>query len=227
VKEAFEQLVRERGGNVTLLEGYGLTEAVTAIMGTPLDAYREGSVGVPFPDMRAKICRPGTDQELPAGEDGEICVSGPPVMLGYLDDAEATGNALRVHADGRVWLHTEDIGRMDEDGFFYFTARLKRMIKSSGFNVYPAQVEAVLCEHAAVVSACVVGVPDEAQGQRVKAFVVAEGSCDPGPRLAAELIDFCRGRLIKWSCPREVEFRTKLPLTRLGKVDYAALERPR
>ncbi len=224
VKDAFEQLVRERGGNVTLLEGYGLTEAVTAVIGTPLHAYREGSVGVPFPDMRAKICRPGTDQEMPAGEEGEICVSGPAVMLGYLDDAEATAHALRVHADGRVWLHTEDLGRMDEDGFFYFTARLKRMIKSSGFNVYPAQVEAALCEHPAVVSACVVGVPDVAQGQRVKAFVVTEGTGDPGP-LAAELIDFCRARLIKWSCPREVEFRTELPVTRLGKIDYTALER--
>ena len=93
-------------------------------------------------------------------------------MLGYLDDPEATAATLRVHADGRTWLHTGDIGRMDEDGFLYFASRLKRMIKSSGFNVYPAQVEAVLCEHPAVADACVVGVPEEAQGERIKAFVV-------------------------------------------------------
>jgi long-chain acyl-CoA synthetase len=225
VKDDFEQLVRVGGGNVTLLEGYGLTEAVTAIMGTPLHAYREGSVGVPFPDMRAKICRPATDEELPPGEEGEICVSGPAVMLGYLDDPDATARALRVHGDDRIWLHTEDLGRMDEDGFFYFSARIKRMIKSSGFNVYPAQVEAVLCEHPDVAGACVVGVPDAGQGQRVKAFVVVRGSRDPGPELAGELIDFCRERLIKWSCPRDVEFRDRLPLTRVGKVDYVALER--
>jgi long-chain acyl-CoA synthetase len=225
VKEGFEQLIRERGGNLTLLEGYGLTEAVTAIMGTPLHAYREGSVGVPFPDMDAKICRPGTDLELPPGEEGEICVSGPPVMIGYLDNPEATGNALRVHRDGRTWLHTEDLGRTDEDGFFYFTARLKRMIKSSGFNVYPAEVEAVLCQHSAVESVCVVGVPDQAQGQRVKAFIVLDDDYKASPELAAELIDFCRARLIKWSCPRDVAFRRDLPQTRLGKVDYVALER--
>jgi long-chain acyl-CoA synthetase len=225
VKEGFERLVRERGGSVTLLEGYGLTEAVTAIMGTPLHRYREGSIGVPFPDTLAKICRPGTDLELPTGQEGEICVSGPAVMLGYLDDAEATGKALKVHRDGRVWLHTDDLGKMDGEGFFYFTARLKRMIKSSGFNVYPAQVEAVLCQHPAVAAACVVGVPDEAQGQRVKAFVVVEDSYLATPELASELIDFCRARLIKWSCPRDVEFRLDLPQTRLGKIDYVALER--
>ena len=126
--------------------------------------------------MLATICEPGTTRSLPPGEDGEICISGPAVMLGYLDDPEATAEALATHADGRTWLHTGDIGRMDEDGFFYFASRLKRMIKSSGFNVYPAQVEAVLCEHPAVAEACVVGVPDAAQGERVKAFVVAEGS---------------------------------------------------
>jgi len=156
VKERFEGLVASRGGNVKLLEGYGLTEAVTAIMATPRHEYREGSAGVPFPDVLAKICRAGTDEELPPGEEGEICVSGPPVMMGYLDDPVATAETLRRHADGKTWLHTGDIGRMDEDGFFYFTSRLKRMIKSSGFNVYPAQVEAVLYEHPAVAEACVV-----------------------------------------------------------------------
>jgi long-chain acyl-CoA synthetase len=220
VKERFERLVRDRGGKVRLLEGYGLTEAVTAVMGTPLGHYREGSVGVPFPDMLAKICRIESNEEVGADEDGEICLSGPAVMLGYLDDPEATAASLHVHDDGRVWLHTGDIGRRDEDGFFYFTSRLKRMIKSSGFNVYPAQVEAVLVEHPAVAEACVVGIPDEAQGERVKAFVVLKEGADPGED---ELIRYCRERLIKWSCPRDVAFRTELPKTRLGKIDFAAL----
>ena len=222
VKEGFEELVRGRGGNVRLLEGYGLTEAVTAVMGTPLDQYREGSVGVPFPDMLATICRIESDEELGPDEEGEICLAGPPVMLGYLDDPEATAASLHEHEDGRIWLHTGDIGRRDADGFFYFTSRLKRMIKSSGFNVYPAQVEGVLVEHPAVAEACVVGIPDQAQGERVKAFVVLEGGASAD---SAELIAYCRERLIKWSCPREVVFRDVLPKTRVGKIDFTALVR--
>ncbi len=223
VRDGFERLVAERGGNVRLLEGYGLTEAVTAVLCTPLGAPRQGTIGIPFPDTLAKICAPGTDLELALGEEGEICISSPAVMLGYLDDPDATAEALKAHRDGRTWLHTGDLGRMDEDGFFTFGCRLKRMIKSSGFNVYPAQVEAVLDGHAAVRESCVVGVPDEKQGERVKAYVVASDHAAPGDALAAELIEYCRERLIKWSCPREVEFRTELPLTRLGKVDFRAL----
>jgi long-chain acyl-CoA synthetase len=223
VKERFEQLVASRGGNVRLLEGYGLTEAVTGIMATPLTEYREGSIGIPFPDFDAKICRPGTIAEMPIGEEGEICLSGPAVMLGYLDDAEATAQALQVHADGRTWLHTGDIGRRDADGFFYFVVRAKRMIKSSGFNVYPAQVEAVLYQHPLVADACVIGVPDEAQVERVKAVVVLKDAAHESDATAGALIEFCRERLIKWSCPREIEFRRELPKTRVGKVDFKVL----
>jgi long-chain acyl-CoA synthetase len=223
VRERFEQLVSERGGTVRLLEGYGLTEAVTAIMGMPLHEHRPGSIGVPFPDTLAAICEPASTDELPPGEEGEICISGPAVMLGYLDNAEATAASLKVHGDGLTWLHTGDIGKRDEDGFFYFVSRLKRMIKSSGYNVYPAQVEAVLYEHAAVGEVCVVGIPDEAQGERVKAFVVPSESAQASPELADELIAFCRERLIKWSCPREVAFRAELPRTRVGKIDFVAL----
>jgi len=223
VKERFEKLVFERGGRVKLLEGYGLTEAVTAIMAMPLDEYREGSIGIPFPDMLAKICRAGTEQELPPGEEGEICIAGPAVMQGYLDDAEATRETLRVHADGRTWLHTGDLGKMDADGFFYFTVRLKRMIKSSGFNVYPAQVEAVLYRHPLVAEACVAGVPDPAQVERVHAFVVLKDAALANADTERALIEHCRAQLIKWSCPRQIEFCAELPKTRVGKVDYRTL----
>ena len=223
VKERFEALVAARGGSARLLEGYGLTEAVTGIMATPLGEYREGSIGVPFPDMLAKICEVGGTRELPHGEEGEICVSGPAVMQGYLDDAEATAQALRRHADGRTWLHTGDLGRRDADGFFYFTCRLKRLIKSSGFNVHPAQVEEVLYAHPAVQEACVIGVPDPHQVERVKAFVVPKPPAVAGKDLESELIEHCRTHLLKWSCPREVEFREKLPVTRIGKIDFRAL----
>ncbi len=227
VKERFEKLVAERGGNVKLLEGYGLTEAVTAIMATPLDEYREGSIGIPFPDMLAQICRVGTEQALPPGEEGEICVCGPAVMLGYLDDPEATRETLRVHADGRTWLHTGDLGRMDADGFFYFTVRLKRMIKSSGFNVYPAQVEAVLYQHPLVAEACVAGMPDPAQVERVQAFVVLKDAAQANAETERALIEHCRAQLIKWSCPRQIEFCAELPKTRVGKIDYKLLVQQR
>jgi long-chain acyl-CoA synthetase len=224
VKERFEAVVKKQGGTVELLEGYGLTEAVTGIMVTPLNGYREGSVGVPYPDMLAKVVKIGTHEEAPPGEEGELCVSGPAVMLGYLDQPEETAKVLQKHEDGRIWLHTGDIFTMDEDGYFYFKLRLKRMIKSSGMNVYPAQVEAVLYKHPDVQAACVIGIPDEAQVERVKAYVVLKDKAKAGPEEAKVLIDHCRGNLIKWSCPREVEFRDALPLTRVGKIAYTVLE---
>ena len=225
VKEAFEARIARGGGHVRLLEGYGLTESVTGIMASPLAEYREGSIGVPLPDMLAKIVAPGTTRQVAVGDEGEICISGPAVMLGYLDDPQATAETLKVHDDGRTWLHTGDLGRMDADGFFYFTVRLKRMIKSSGFNVYPAQVEAVLREHQEVADACVIGVPDPQQIERVHACVVARDPARANPQLARALIAHCRERMLKWSCPREVEFVRELPLTRVGKVDYRELVR--
>ena len=223
VKERFEKLVMARGGHVQLLEGYGLTEAVSGIMAMPVGEYRDGSIGVPLPDMRACICRIGSTEELPAGEEGEICIAGPAVMIGYLDEPAATREALQVHADGCIWLHTGDLGRMDDDGFFYFSARLKRMIKSSGFNVYPAQVEAVLYQSPLVEDACVIGVPDPEQVEREKAVVVLKDPTMAGAETEQALIDTCRARLIKWSCPREIEFRRELPKTRIGKIDYKVL----
>lgn len=223
VKERFEKVVKAGGGSVRLLEGYGLTEAVTAIMATPLDEYREGSVGVPFPDMLAKTVDPQTGRDLPPGEEGEICVHGPAVMMGYLDRPDETAETLRTHSDGRVWLHTGDIGSRDDDGFFYFSLRLKRMIKSSGMNVYPAQVEEVLYSHPAVAEACVIGLPDQAQVERVKAFVVLRDKTAASDEMVAGLIAHCRKSLIKWSCPREVEFRDELPLTLVGKVAFNKL----
>jgi long-chain acyl-CoA synthetase len=225
VKERFEAVVKERGGNVQLLEGYGLTEAVTAIMATPLGQYREGSVGLPFPDMLAKIVPVGTTDEAPVGQEGEICISGPAVMLGYLDQPEETAQTLRRHPDGRIWLHTGDIGTMDADGFFYFKLRQKRMIKSSGMNVYPAQVEDVLYRHPDVLSACVIGVPDEKQVQRVKGFVVLKDKTKAGPEMEKALIAHCQEHLIRWSCPREIEFRDILPCTLVGKVAFNTLEK--
>jgi len=193
-------------------------------MAMPLDEYREGSIGLPFPDMSAMICAPDSEQEVPIGTEGEICVAGPAVMLGYLDDPEATSHALRRHADGRLWLHTGDIGRQDADGFFYFSVRLKRMIKSSGFNVYPAQVEAVLLRHPMVAEVCVIGVPDSEQIERVVAWVVPAEVSDSDDVRAQALIAYCREHMLKWCCPREIRFCSSLPRTRIGKIDYRSLQ---
>lgn len=225
VKAEFETLVKQRGGSVKLLEGYGLTEAVTAIMAMPMEVYREKSIGIPFPDMDAKIVVTGTTRTAAVGEDGELCVAGPAVMKGYLGRPEETVEALQVHGDGRTWLHTGDIAAMDEDGFFYFRLRRKRLIKSSGMNVYPVQVEELLYRHPKVAQVCVIGVPDPVQVSRVKAFVVkADGVGDGDALLEKELIDYCRKTLIKWSCPRSVEFRAELPTTLVGKVAFKTLE---
>jgi long-chain acyl-CoA synthetase len=225
VKERFEEMVKKQGGNIQLLEGYGLTEAVTAIMAMPLGHYREGSIGVPLPDMLAKIVTLGTTDEAPLGEEGEICISGPAVMMGYLDHPQETADTLKKHADGRIWLHTGDIGTMDKDGFFYFKLRQKRMIKSSGMNVYPAQVEDLLYKHPKVRDACVIGVPDEAQVQVVKGFVVLKNPGEASPETEKELITYCREHLIKWSCPRTIEFKDDLPKTLVGKIAFNVLEK--
>ena len=225
VKEKFETIVQNQGGNVKLLEGYGLTEAVTAIMAMPLGNYREKSVGIPFPDMDAKIVIPDTLETAPCGEDGELCLSGPAVMKGYLNQKEETAKTLRIHGDGKTWLHTGDIACQDDEGFFYFKLRQKRMIKSSGMNVYPAQVEEHLYQHPKVAEACVIGIPDPDQVERVKAFVVkAPGVKTPNDELEEELIHHCQSHLIKWSCPRSVEFRPELPTTLVGKIAFKKLE---
>jgi long-chain acyl-CoA synthetase len=224
VKEQFEQIVRRQGGDVQMREGYGLTEAVTGIMAMPMTEYREGSVGIVFPDMLVKIVKQDTMEEAPVGDVGEICLHGPAVMLGYLEMPEETAETLKTHPDGKVWLHTGDLATMDADGFVYFKLRLKRMIKSSGMNVYPAQVEDALYQHEAVSECCVIGVPDEIQVERVKAFVVLKDQGKEGPEMEQALIRHSREHLIKWSCPREIEFRRSLPKTLVGKVAFNSLE---
>lgn len=223
-KEKFEEICKNNGSDVQLREGYGLTEAVTGICAMPLGEYREGSIGIPVSDMLMKVVEVGTSTEVLIGQEGELCIHGPAVMLGYLEKPEETAKTLKKHDDGKIWLHTGDIATMDKDGFFYFKLRLKRMIKSSGFNVYPAQVEDILYKHPDVLEACVIGVPDEKQVQAVKAFVVLKDVNKESPNLAENIIQFCKGHLLKWSCPREIEFNKQLPKTLVGKINFKLLE---
>jgi long-chain acyl-CoA synthetase len=226
VKLRFEEIVKNNGGNVQLLESYGLTETAGAICALPLGEYRGGSVGIPFPDNLVKIVQVGSEppQEVPWGEDGEICVNGEAVMLGYLDQPGETAKALRVHPDGLTWLHTGDVASMDEDGFIYFKSRLKRIIQSGANTIYPTQVEDVINKHPDVRESAVVGVPDEREGQKIRAFVVLKNSAGGSSRKARELRSFCQDRLITWNCPQEIYFLPRLPRNPNGELLYNQLE---
>ena len=223
-KYRFEAVLKRNGCSADLREGYGMTESVTASILMPQGEYRERSIGLPYPDMLAKIVRPGTTEECAAMEEGEICVSGPTIMLGYLNGPEATAQILKVHPDGLTWIHSGDIGCMDADGFFYFRQRAKRIIKTSGIAVYPSQVEDVLNKHPAVRLSCVIGVPHPTQVEVPKGFVTLNEGYAATSELEKELIDHCKKQLIPHSCPRRIEFLAELPMTRVGKVAFRTLQ---
>ena len=224
LKKKVDQFLKDHNCAEQIREGYGTTECVTASCLTPKDYARSGSIGVPFPDVFYKVVAPGTTEEVDANIEGEICISGPTVMLGYMDNPEETAHTLRSHGDGRIWLHTGDLGRMDDDGFIYFRQRIKRMIITSGYNVYPSQLENIIDGHEKVLLSCVIGIPDDYRGHRVKAFVVPMPGVEPTESLKQELLDYCKDHIAKYAMPREIEFRTELPKTLVGKVAYRVLE---
>ncbi len=225
LKRKMDRFLSERGATVRIREGYGTTECVTASCLTPDQEEREGSIGLPYPDMDYKICKVGTTEAVPYGEEGEICLTGPSVMMEYLNHPEETAEALKPHADGRTWLHTGDLGMMDAEGFIYFRQRLKRIIVTSGYNVYPSQIENVLDGHKKVQISCVIGVPDAYRMHRVKAFIVPQKGIQPTEELKQELLEYCKKYIAKYACPREIEFREDLPKTLVGKVAYKELEK--
>ncbi|MBR2701294.1 MAG: AMP-binding protein [Erysipelotrichaceae bacterium] len=224
LKAKVDKFLKEHHATIQVREGYGTTECVTASCLTPTDDYREGSIGLPYPDTKYIICEPGTNNEVKTGEEGEICLSGPSVMLGYLNNEEETRETLRVHEDGRTYLHTGDLGYMDADGFIYFKQRIKRMIISSGYNVYPSQIENVIDSHPKVLMSCAIGVKDDYKMQKVKAFVVLKPNVVPDDSIKEEIMEYLRRRVSKWALPYDIEFREDLPKTLVGKVAYRVLE---
>ncbi len=224
LKHKVDAFLKEHGATVQIREGYGTTECVTACCLTPIDYARDGSIGIPFPDTFFKIVTPGTQDEVEAETEGEICISGPSVMLGYLDNPEETAQTLRRHEDGRIWLHTGDLGKMDKDGFVYFRQRIKRMIITSGYNVYPSQLENIIDGHDKVLYSCVIGVKDPYKMQKIKAFVVLRPGFTPSEEVKQELLAYCRDRIAKYAMPYDIEFRDELPKTLVGKVAYRVLE---
>jgi long-chain acyl-CoA synthetase len=214
-KRRFEELT---GGRI--VEGYSLTEAMLACAVNPVEGPNKiGSVGMPLPDVEVRIVDPEGGARLPAGEVGEVLIKAPQLMACYWDDPEETAATVRTHDDGR-WLHTGDLGYLDSDGYLFIVDRMKDLIKTHGYQVWPREIEEVLATHPAVAEVGVAGVPDEAKGEVAKAWVVLR----PGRQASAEeLRAFSRERLAPYKVPATVEFRAELPKSMVGKVLRRAL----
>ncbi len=214
----------EHGSKAKIRVGYGLTEATAAVCLSPEDATTDSIIGVPFPDTYLKIVKQGTHTTADYGEDGEICVSGPTVMMQYLANEAETAESLRIHDDGRLWLHTGDMGRLNDDNYFYFAQRIKRIIISSGYNVYPTHLESVINSHEAVLTSTVIGIDHQYKGQVPKAFIVLKPGYKAGRKLEREIRELLERNVPVYALPAAYEFRDKLPQTAVGKVAFRKLE---
>jgi len=224
LKKKVDAFLKEHGATIEVKEGYGATESVNAVCLTPNNGYRPGSIGIPYPDTTIIICEPSTTKEVKTGEDGEICIAGPSVMLGYLNNEEETAQTLLKHGDGRIYLHTGDLGCKDADGYIYFKQRIKRMIITSGYNVYPSQIENIIDSHPKIQQSCVVGVKDPYKIQKIKAFVVLKPNVYADESIKKELKDYLRLHVARYALPYDIEIRKELPKTAVGKVAYRVLE---
>ena len=206
IKDEFEARAGAR-----LIEGYGLTEAVTAIMANPYKGMQKlGSIGLPFPDVDCKIVALDGSADLPPGESGEIVLRSPTLMLGYFNRPDDTADTI---VDG--WLFTGDIGHMDADGYFYITDRKKELIIVGGFNVFPREIDELIALHPKVKEGICAGIPDERKGERIKVFIVLK---EGETATAEEFIAYFRERLVAYKVPSEVEFRSELPKSMIGKI---------
>ncbi len=221
--EKINEYLKEHKASVKIMQGYGLSEAVGA---TAL-AYGEhnilGSIGIPFPGNLFKIVKPHTQDEVAPGEVGEICISGPTVMMGYYNNEKETNDALQIHKDKHLWLHTGDMGYIREDGIIFYQSRLKRMIVSSGYNIYPQQIEAVIESHEAVMKCTVIGIPHKYKVQVAKAIIVLNNGYTDTSAIKKSIKELCEKNLSRFSLPYEYEFRKSLPKTLIGKVDFKKL----
>ena len=224
-EERINEFLHKHGARVNIAKGYGMTESVAATCYTFPGTNEPGSIGIPMVGNTYCICDPETHEPLPFGQEGEICVQGPTVMMGYLNNPEETDKVLITHSDGTKWLHTGDIGFIKENGIVYYTQRLKRMIIVSGFNVYPSVIENTISEHEAVAKVCVIGIPHPYKMHVPKAFVVLKEGYKEGAKIKREIRDLCKEHLPVYSVPKDIEFRDELPKTLYNKIDYKTLEK--
>ena len=224
LKKRADQFFKDHNANLQIREGYGLTECVTASCVTPNDKAKVGSIGLPLRDMQYRIVEPGTFNFLPAGEMGEIIISGPTLMLGYKDAEEENAKTMRTDENGTRWLFTGDAGYMDEEGYVYFKQRMKRMIVTSGYNVYPSHIENMIDKHPDVDYCCVIGVKDPYKMQRVRAYIVLNSGVEKSDTTKQSILEHCKEYLDVFERPKEIIFRDELPKTLVGKVAYHSLE---
>lgn len=223
-KRQVDTYLKKHGSNAKVRCGYGLTESTGACLLNPKQLYRDNSVGIPLPDMDFKIVKIGTHDAVDYMEDGEICISGPTVMKEYLNNPKETKLVKVRHLDGKVWLHTGDVGCMDEDGFIYFKQRLKRMIVSSGYNIYPSYMEEIIRANPYVDNCVVIGIPHPYKKQVPKAYIVLKEEVKLNNNIKKEIKKYCQDNLVRYSWPYEYEYRDTLPKTLVGKVAYKKLE---
>ena len=223
LEKRINTFLKDHGATTRIVQGYGMSECLAAISLGFKNIPEYGSIGVPFPGCYVGIFSP-EDKEVPYGDEGEICISGPNVMLGYYNNEKETNAALHIHEDGNVWLHSGDLGKMNENGFIRYTGRLKRLIVTSGYNVYPVQIEELLETHPAIMQATVVGIPHPYKQQVPKAFIVLNKGYKESETLTNELKELVDKNLPKYSKIYEYEFRKSLPKTMVGKVDFRRLQ---
>ena len=215
-----EQLKKLTG--LIFAEGYGLTETISQTHWNPPDRAKLGSIGIPVFGVDSRIVDVGTLKELPLGEQGEIVINGPQVLKGYWNKPEETAGVF-FELDGKTFFRTGDIGRMDEEGYFYVLDRVKRMINAAGFKVWPAEVESILYRHPAVLEACVVGLPDKERVEKAKAFIVLRPE-QVGKITEEEIIKWSKEQMSAYKYPRLVEFVTALPKSGAGKILWRELQ---
>lgn len=230
VKSEYEEYLKAHGSSAVVKSGYGLSEACgfcccTAEVDEKHVNNHKGTLGIPNPDMIVKIFEPNSDIEKSLGDVGEICITGPTLMMGYINEDEETKKTLVIHNDGRTWLHTGDLGYMDKDGFIFYTSRLKRMIITNGYNVYPIELEDIINKCKYVDTCTVVGIPHKIKSQTPKAVIVLKSNVQDTLEVREEIRRYCYKNIAKYAVPTEYEFRTSLPKTAVGKVAYRDLEK--
>ncbi len=223
--EAVNNFFRQHGANISIIQGYGMTETSGPVCAQILDATVPGSIGIPFPSNEIKIVNPDTKEEVSYGETGEICISGPTVMSGYLDNEKETNEILQMDKKGKIWVHTGDLGYMTEDGIVFYVSRLKRMLIVSGYNVYPSHIENVLLKHPDVLNCGVIGIPHPYKVQVPKAYIVLKNGVKDKMKVRNDIKEYCKKNLAAYMVPKEFEFRESLPKTMIGKVNYRELEK--
>lgn len=222
------EFLKNHGSSSIAEKGYGMTENSSTAGVCLVGVNKTNSLGIPLPLNTYGIFERGTDKELKYGEEGEICITGPTEMLGYLDNEEEEGKVIKIHSDGKKWIHSEDVGIIDEDGFLFFKGRYKRLIPHGGFKLYPSYIEGVIMKHPDIDNCCVISIPDKVYGASPEAHVVIKkDSMSELKKLKEELIKLCQDKLPSYSQPEDFIFEEDLPLTSVGKVDYKKVEKMR